>query len=119
MIFTCTYSGAWISPDILGTVDIENISSPGLYCVLVYNTLLCTFRQVRVCCYFKCERTGCCISIPMIFVTDLNSLQYAKIGSTPDDALQAGLHTGPCLLDTTFFFEFGYGYLGESCGEKG
>ena len=41
--------------------------------------------------------------IPMI-VTDLNSLQHSKIGSTPDDALQAGLYRGPYLLKPTLFF---------------
>ena len=62
-------------------------------------------------------RTGCCISIPMIFAIDLNSRQYAKIGSTPDDALQVCLYTEPYAFKPSC--EFGYGYVGESCGEKG
>ena len=42
---------------------------------------------------------GCCISIPMIFVIDLNSLQFAEIGSTPDVTLQVGLYTEPYLFN--------------------
>ena len=57
--------------------------------------------------------------IPMIFAIAFNSLHYDNIGSTPDDALQARLHSEPCLFNATIFFEFEHGYLGESCGEKG
>ena len=73
----------------------------------------------NVCAKNKSVHSRCCISIPRIFVIDLDSLRYAKIGFTPDDALQIGLYTEPYHFNSTSFFEFLYGYLGESCGEKG
>ena len=55
----------------------------------------------------------------MLFAIALNSLHNDNIGSTPDNALQARLHSEPCLFNATNFFEFEDGYLGEWCGEKG
>ena len=44
--------------------------------------------------------------IPMIFATALNSLHYDNIGSTTDYALQAHLHSEPCLFNATNISEF-------------
>ena len=56
---------------------------------------------------------------PTMSAIGLNSLEYDKKRSTPDNALESCLYSKPYLFNTTCFFEFVHGNLDESCDEKG